>query len=253
MCLPVPYITRYPFSMYHPFALSHPLCNSDILSSLLASLVINDIKKVLLIWSLQVISSFPSNTWQIIRPCSLMPNFWLSQSPLLHTFFAPNFLSLNVIRGTTLFLSLHYFWYYIHVHVLEYCSLAYPTIRNMSHPFSDLTHISLFICPLFANCSITYFILLLDSFIPPLRNLCHLVRFSVIYSYLTLHLSLYSYAQGLDNCSVTITYQNPLFNVLVISNIWSVGSMFQWLLMYFFKLPNFAFHIFYTLLLTCLQ
>ena len=26
-------------------------------------------------------------------------------------------------------------------------------------------------------------------------------------------------------------------------NIWSVGSMFQWLLMNFFKLPNFAFHI----------
>ena len=119
--------------------------------------------------------------------------------------------------------------------------------------FRSHAYLIIFICPLFANCSITYFILLLDSFIPPLRNLCHFVRFSVIYSYLTLHLSLYSYAQGLDNCSVTITYQNPLFNVLVISNIWSVGSMFQWLLMYFFKLPNFAFHIFYTLLLTCLQ
>ena len=94
-----------------------------------------------------------------------------------------------------------------------------------SHAF---IHISLYSFVHFLdNCSITYFILLLDSFIPPLRNLSHLVRFSVIYSYLTLHLSLYSYAQGLDNCSVTITYQNPLFDVLVISNIWSVGSMFQ--------------------------
>ena len=93
--------------------------------------------------------------------------------------------------------------------------------------FRSHAYLIIFICPFFANCSITYFILLLDSFIPPLRNLCHLVRSSVIYSYLTLHLSLYSYAQGLDNCSVTITYQNPLFNVFVNSNIWSVGSMFQ--------------------------
>ena len=176
----------------------------------------------------------------------------LSEPPLAYIFCSEFSISQRHTGNNTVS-EFALFWYYIHVHVLENCSLTYPTIRNMSHPFSDLTHISLFICPLFANCSITYFILLLDSFIPPLRNLCHLVRFSVIYSYLTLHLSLYSYAQSLDNCSVTITYQNPLFNVLVISNIWLVGSMFQWLLMYFFKLPNPAFHIFYTLLLTCLQ
>ena len=84
--------------------------------------------------------------------------------------------------------------------------------------FRSHAYLIIFICPFFANCSITYFILLLDSFIPPLRNLCHLVRSSVIYSYLTLHLSLYSYAQGLDNCSVIITYQNPLLNIFVISN-----------------------------------
>ena len=109
LCLPVPYITRYSFSMYHPSALSHPLCISDILSSLLASLVINDIKKSCSYDPFKVISPFFSNTWQMIRPCSLMPNIWLSQSPLLHAFSAPNFSSLNVILGTTLYLSLHYF------------------------------------------------------------------------------------------------------------------------------------------------
>ena len=71
LCLPVPYITRYSFSMYHPFALSHPLCNSDILSALLASLVINDIKKSCSFDPLKVISPFLSNTWQMFRPCSL--------------------------------------------------------------------------------------------------------------------------------------------------------------------------------------
>ena len=71
LCLPVPYITRFSFSMYHPFALSHPLCNSDILSALLASLVINDTNKSCSFDPLKVISPFLSNTWQMIRPCSL--------------------------------------------------------------------------------------------------------------------------------------------------------------------------------------
>ena len=71
LCLPVPYITRFSFSMYHPFALSHPLCNSDILSALLASLVINDTIKSCSFDPLKVISPFLSNTWQMIRPCSL--------------------------------------------------------------------------------------------------------------------------------------------------------------------------------------
>ena len=71
LCLPVPYITRFSFSMYHPFALSHPLCNSDILSALLASLVINGTNKSCSFDPLKVISPFLSNTWQMIRPCSL--------------------------------------------------------------------------------------------------------------------------------------------------------------------------------------
>ena len=58
-------------SMYHPFALGHPLCNSDILSSLLASLVINDIKKSCSYDPFKVIPPFLSNTWQMFRPCSL--------------------------------------------------------------------------------------------------------------------------------------------------------------------------------------
>ena len=70
-CLPVPYITRFSFSMYHPFALSHPLCNSDILSALLASLVINGTNKSCSFDPLKVISPFLSNTWQMFRPCSL--------------------------------------------------------------------------------------------------------------------------------------------------------------------------------------
>ena len=70
-CLPVPYITRFSFSMYHPFALSHPLCNSDILSALLASLIINGTNKSCSFDPLEVISPFLSNTWQMIRPCSL--------------------------------------------------------------------------------------------------------------------------------------------------------------------------------------
>ena len=77
LCLPVPYITRYSFSMYHPSALSHPLCISDILSSLLASLVINDIKKSCSYDPFKVISPFLSNTWQMIRPCSLQIFHWL--------------------------------------------------------------------------------------------------------------------------------------------------------------------------------
>ena len=71
LCLPVPYITRFSFSMYHPFALSHPLCNSDILSALLASLIINGTNKSCSFDPLEVISPFLSNTWQMIRPCSL--------------------------------------------------------------------------------------------------------------------------------------------------------------------------------------
>ena len=70
-CLPVPYITRFSFSMYHPFALSHPLCNSDILSALLASLIINGTNKSCSFDPLEVISPFLSNTWQMFRPCSL--------------------------------------------------------------------------------------------------------------------------------------------------------------------------------------
>ena len=71
LCLPVPYITRFSFSMYHQFALSHPLCNSDILSALLASLVINGSNKSCSLDPLKVISPFLSNTWQMFRPCSL--------------------------------------------------------------------------------------------------------------------------------------------------------------------------------------
>ena len=71
LCLPVPYITRFSFSMYHPFALSHPLCNYDILSALLASLVINGTNKSCSFDPLKVISPFLSNTWQMFRPCSL--------------------------------------------------------------------------------------------------------------------------------------------------------------------------------------
>ena len=76
-CLPVPYITRFSFSMYHPFALSHPLCNSDILSALLASLVINDTNKSCSFDPLKVISPFLSNTWQMIRLSSLQIFHWL--------------------------------------------------------------------------------------------------------------------------------------------------------------------------------
>ena len=76
LCLPVPYITRFSFSMYHPFALSHPLCNSDILSALLASLIINGTNKSCSFDPFEVVSPFLSNTWQMFRPCSLEKNFF---------------------------------------------------------------------------------------------------------------------------------------------------------------------------------
>ena len=129
-------------SMYHPFALGHPLCNSDILSSLLASQVINDIKKSP---AHMILSSNISLSLQHVANDSPLflnaQHLTLSEPPPACIFCSEFFISQ---RGTALFLSLHYFWYYIHVHVLECCSLAYPTIRNLSHPFSDLTHISLY-------------------------------------------------------------------------------------------------------------
>ena len=113
----------------------------------------------------------------------------LSEPPLA-CIFCSEFFHLS-----TLYRVQHCFWVCI---IFSHASIHILTLRLLFYHFvHDLD-----------NCLITYFILLQDSLIPLLCNLSHLVQISIIIhisSYLTLHLSLYSFVQVLDNCSVTIT------------------------------------------------